>query len=143
MEGRCQCGKITFELPLPEPLWVHFCHCLECKHQSSSAFGISAIYPYFVLPQSEYLGCWTKYDAEEGDFHHFFCKNCGSRLVHTDGKTESFVKGGCIVGLTKEMLSKAAHIWTKRGVVDIPPAAEQYKEGYPKGYQPWGQISKS
>lgn len=69
--------------------------------------------------------------------HHYFCKTCGSRLIHTDGKNRCFVKAGCLEGLTKEMLDKAAHLWTKRAVVPIPPNAEQYEEVYPKGYCPW------
>lgn len=137
MEGRCQCGKISFQTPTSAPVWVHICHCLECRRQSGSAFGISAVFPVFTIPESEDLGCWTKHDPRGNDFHHYFCKVCGSRLLHTDGKTHCFVKAGCLDGLSRKMLDNAAHIFTKRAVVPIPDEAEQYEEVYPKGRKPW------
>jgi len=57
--------------------------------------------------------------------------------VHTDGKREAFVKGGALTGLTKSMLKKAAHIWTRSAVVDVPSDVEQYEEDYPEGREPW------
>lgn len=42
------------------------------------------------------------------------------------------MKGGCLEGLSRDMLKGAAHIWTKRAVVDIPEDAEKYEEGYPE-----------
>jgi len=138
MEARCQCGKVTLTLPLAEPLWVHICHCTECRLQSSSAFGISAVFPAFALPISnKYLACWTKVYESRNAFHHYFCGGCGTRLVHTDGKMEAFVKGGCIEGLTKDMLKKVTHIWTRSAIVDVPREAEQYEEDYPDGREPW------
>lgn len=42
----------------------------------------------------------------------YFCKACGTRLIHsTPGKEVVSVKGGCIEGLD---WSKAKHIWCKR-----------------------------
>jgi hypothetical protein len=49
MEGRCQCGAVRFTTPLAQPLKVFVCHCLECRRQSASAFGVSAIFPAFDL----------------------------------------------------------------------------------------------
>jgi len=47
-----------------------------------------------------------------------------------EGKTVS-VKGGCLEGLTKEMLKKAVHIWTKTALVEIPEGVEQFEEEPP------------
>ena len=52
MNASCQCGAIAFKTPLPKPLAVYICHCDECRRQSSSAFGCSAIFPSFPLPAS-------------------------------------------------------------------------------------------
>jgi len=42
MTGGCQCGGVRFELwDAPEAVYV--CHCIECRRQSGSAFGISLI----------------------------------------------------------------------------------------------------
>lgn len=37
------------------------------------------------------------------------------------------VKAGCLDGLTKEDYRKAAHIYTKNAVVDIPEGVEAYE----------------
>jgi len=52
MQASCQCGAIAFKTPLPKPLAVYICHCDECRRQSSSAFGCSAIFPAFPLPKA-------------------------------------------------------------------------------------------
>ena len=57
--------------------------------------------------------------------------------MHTDGAREAFVKGGCIEGLTKDMLKKAVHIWTRSAIVDVPGDTEQYEQGYPNEEVPW------
>lgn len=43
------------------------------------------------------------------------------------------VKAGCLDGLSKTMMRKAIHIWTKSAVVDIPEGVEQYEEEPPGG----------
>jgi hypothetical protein len=59
MNVACQCGNITFTTPLPQPLAVYICHCDECRRQSSSAFGCSAIFPKFSLPNAGLLSCYS------------------------------------------------------------------------------------
>ncbi|KIY04089.1 uncharacterized protein Z520_00781 [Fonsecaea multimorphosa CBS 102226] len=49
MEGRCQCGSVRFRTPQEKPIKWYICHCHECRRQSASAFGISAIFPHFDL----------------------------------------------------------------------------------------------
>lgn len=136
MDGSCQCGAIRFTTPTSEPLGVYCCHCLECRHQSSSAFGISVVFPAFSLPASveDNLGRWERRTAAGKALRAYFCKVCGSRIMHaTDGGDQVFVKGGCLLGLGKGELdlSKASHIWTKRAIVPIPPGAEQHEEEPP------------
>ncbi|KAB5584812.1 Mss4-like protein [Coniochaeta sp. 2T2.1] len=115
MEARCQCGAVTFKTPLEKPLALYICHCLECRRQTSSAFGTSAIFPRFQLPETSVLSCYT-----------YFCKSCGTRLLHTTpGKNVVSVKGGCIEGLDWR---KAIHIWTKSAMVPIPEGSESYEE---------------
>jgi len=56
----------------------------------------------------------------------FFCKNCGTRLIHSSpGQKVLSVKGGCIEGLD---WSQAKHIWCKRAMVPIPEGAEKEEE---------------
>jgi hypothetical protein len=54
--------------------------------------------------------------------------------MSTDAETEfdtnlgSSVKGGCLDGLTKEMVQDAVHIWTKRAIVPIPEGKKSFAE---------------
>ena len=41
-EGGCAPGTVRYRLS-SEPLFVHCCHCLNCKRQASSAFVINLL----------------------------------------------------------------------------------------------------
>lgn len=145
MQGRCQCGKIKFTTPTEKPLKIYACHCTECRHQSSSAHGISAIFPYFELPESvsEFVGSYTRPTSTGSHMECLFCKNCGARILHRDHKTMPApaekagtpatvsVKAGCLEDLNKEMMREAFHIWTQHAVVDIPEGVEQWEQEPP------------
>ena len=141
MEGRCQCSQIRFTTPLAKPIALYICHCTECRHQSSSAFGMTALFPAFDIPEP-YLGAIAVYSrptSKGGRSDGYFCTKCGSRLVHhlvsNDGVPTSAlsVRIGCLEGVTKEMTQSAVHIWTKSAIVNIPGDAEAYEEGPPGG----------
>jgi len=126
MNASCQCGAVTFKTPLPQPLALFICHCDECKRQSSSAFGASAIFPRFPLPASELLSCYSRQTSTGQRLDCFFCKNCGTRIVHaTPNKSVVSVKAGCLAELD---WGKAKHIWVKRAMVPIPEGAEKNEE---------------
>ncbi|KAL3958966.1 hypothetical protein ACCO45_007128 [Purpureocillium lilacinum] len=100
MDARCQCGSVAFKTPLPEPLALYICHCAECRRQTSSAFGTSAIFPRFKLPDSDLLSCYARPTPSGQTLYCYFCRNCGTRLFHTTpAKNVVSVKGGCIEGL--------------------------------------------
>ncbi len=129
-EGGCQCGSVRYECP-NQPLELYVCHCLECRHQSASAFGISYIVARdnFQLTRGRgSLKSWTR-GADSGQkVECVFCAECGSRLWHQySGTSETLsIKGG---SLDKTVdISNAVHIWTIRklsGVV-IPENAKQF-----------------
>lgn len=146
MKGRCQCSKIEFTTPTDKPLALYACHCTECQHQSSSAHGITAIFPYFELPKSvaDLVATYTRTTLKGRQMECVFCKNCGARIFHRfrdlmpaqgekPGPTATTnVKGGCLVGLDKEMMKGAVHIWTQHAIVDIPEGAERYEREPPQ-----------
>ena len=146
MKGRCQCSKIEFDTPTDKPLALYACHCTECQHQSSSAHGITAIFPYFELSESvaDLVGTYTRTTLKGRQMDCVFCKNCGARLFHRfqdlmpapgekPGPTATTnVKGGCLMGLTKEMMKDAVHIWTQHAIVDIPEGAVSYEREPPQ-----------
>ncbi|KAK4140747.1 uncharacterized protein C8A04DRAFT_31723 [Dichotomopilus funicola] len=135
MEVRCQCGTVRFTTPTPAPLAVYHCHCTECRKQSSSAYGTSAIFPAAGLfPLSAELaaalGVWTRPTDRGGEMDCYFCKSCGGRVVHRirepDGTERDVVsvKGGLVEGLRWE---GAAHIFTRSAVVEIPEGVERWE----------------
>jgi hypothetical protein len=98
MLAYCQCRFIGFETPAPQPKELFICHCTECRHQSSSAFGISAIFSRAsfessVMPsmkmriESGDIKVYERPTATNRTMQCFFCGRCGSRLVHL-GKGE-------------------------------------------------------
>ncbi|KAF2835158.1 hypothetical protein M501DRAFT_942603 [Patellaria atrata CBS 101060] len=126
MEVSCQCGACHFTTPTAEPLNLYHCHCVECRKQSASAFGTSAIFERFDLPSDQPISCWTRPTDSGNILDCFFCSVCGVRLVHArKGGTKMSVKGGCIEGLDWK---KAKHIWTCRAVVDVPAEAQQWEK---------------
>jgi hypothetical protein len=127
LTGRCQCGGAAYEIA-GAPLEVYVCHCLECRRQSASAFGISVIVRAadFTMSRGN-LKVWTRAAERGGTLDCTFCADCGSRLFHaTPGEDVVSVKGGSLD--VPPDLSGATHIWTCRklsGVV-IPPGAPTF-----------------
>jgi hypothetical protein len=138
MEVACQCNTVRFTTPAPEPLAVYVCHCTECRAQSASAFGTSAIFPaagLFPLPAelASKLQMWTRPTDKGGTMDCYFCRVCGVRVMHrirepdgTERDTVS-IKGGVVKGLSWK---GAAHIFTRSAVVDVPYGVERW-EGAP------------
>ena len=133
--GGCQCGGVRYEISSP-PAALYVCHCRECRKQSSSAFGISAIFrrPDFRLTRGA-VRSWTR-DADSGrQVKCNFCPDCGSRIWHEDGEALEptvSVKGG---SLDRPIdLTHAMHIWVSRklpGVV-VPAGAKSFPEEPPE-----------
>ncbi|SPQ17962.1 134d2a85-ec49-4053-97a2-ccc5e1d1fc70 [Thermothielavioides terrestris] len=83
MNATCQCGSVSFKTPTPKPLALYICHCQDCQRQTSSAFGTSAIFPRFPLPDAELLSCYKRPTSTGETLYCYFCKQCGTRLIHT------------------------------------------------------------
>jgi hypothetical protein len=83
-------------------------------------------------PAAENLSVYSRVTFRNARLDCYFCKNCGSRLVHrTDGEKTLSLKGGCLVGLTKEMMTGVSHIWCKSAVVEIPEGVDRWEEEPP------------
>ena len=133
MTGGCQCGAVRYEIT-GAPLELYVCHCVDCRKQSASAFGMSMMVSVedFRLTQGE-VKRWTRPTDSGNRLNCYFCGNCGSRLWHQgDTNTTSVtVKPGSLdVPID---FSNAVHIWTKRKIpgFDIPEGAVQF-EGEPE-----------
>ncbi|KAM7202981.1 putative glutathione-dependent formaldehyde-activating enzyme protein [Naviculisporaceae sp. PSN 640] len=153
---RCQCASIF--VPLTDPpsenhIPLYICHCTQCRLQSSSLFGTSAIFPARVIfPLSDalksQLSVWTRPTKQGRSMDCYFCKTCGTRVMHrireADGVERETVtlKGGCVVLGSEEEIkegvsrvldfSRATHLYAGQAVVDLAmwPGARTY-EGSP------------
>ena len=138
MDVRCQCGTVQFKTPTDKPKALYHCHCLECRKQSGSAFGTSAIFTtegLVPIPEDleELLGSYTYRAEESGNLKEcLFCKKCGVRVMHLSrDDTGSLrgnvsIKGGLVNGLD---WTGGVHIFTRTAVVPIPQGAEQFEAG--------------
>ncbi len=125
--GGCQCGAVRYRIS-GDPVEIYVCHCLECRHQSASAFGISVIVRAADLSlERGATRVWSRPTDTGRVLDCTFCPACGSRLWHASpGEDVVSVKGGSLDDPPD--LTRAMHIWTARklaGVV-IPDTAVQY-----------------
>jgi hypothetical protein len=111
------------------PLDLYVCHCLECRKQSASAFGISLTVRRAGLRVIQgQTKSWTRPTDSGGRRKCIFCTECGSRLWHeAEPPTEMLaLKGG---SLDRPLdLRDAIHLWTTRklpGVI-IPEGVVQF-----------------
>jgi hypothetical protein len=135
MDVSCQCGSVKFKTPATKPLALYHCHCTECRKQSASAFGTSAIFtasPLFPLSSElqQKLNFYTRPTKSGGEMNCYFCPTCGVRVIHrgrkADGSEKEMIsiKGGCIDGLD---WSGAQHIYTRSAVVPIPADSRRWE----------------
>jgi hypothetical protein len=129
MKVVCQCGLSTFQLATP-PKKLFVCHCLSCRAQSSSAFGLSLLYAVDGLPDLPMtLKRWDRATDSGNTIACYFCEKCGSRLAHVNTRGYVAVKGGVYEGMEKLEWEKATHVFTRTKLawVVIPDTAEQYE----------------
>lgn len=127
MNASCACGAVRFVTPTDKPLGLYHCHCLDCRKQSSSAFGTSALFPFFRIDDNPNVSFFTRTCDSGRRQNCYFCSRCGSRLLHAhiiegggDPKVVA-VKGGLLEGLNWK---EAKHIFTRSAVVPIPDGVE-------------------
>jgi hypothetical protein len=133
LTGGCQCGAVRYECD-GEPRALYVCHCLECRHQSASAFGMSLEMPAGTMRVTQGTPrFWTRLANSGRRMRCAFCPDCGSRLWHEpESGAYLTIKAGSLDEPVD--IAQAIHIWTSRklpGTV-IPPGAAQYPEEPPE-----------
>jgi len=128
MNGRCACGAVAFTTPTATPLKFYHCHCIDCRRQSASAFGTSAIFPFFSVADDPNVSYFSRTCDSGRKQNCYFCNKCGSRILHAhivdDGNPKVVaVKGGLLDGLD---WTNAKHIFTRSAVVPIPSGVEEW-----------------
>ena len=126
--GGCQCGALRYE-SAGEPLALYACHCLECRKQSASAFGMSLQVPSAGLRVTKgHPKFWTRAADSGRKVKCAFCPHCGSRVWHQREEPAETVtiKAGSLDEPVD--FSTAIHIWTSRKLpgLTIPSGALQF-----------------
>jgi len=141
MNGSCACGSVTFTTPTDTPLNLFHCHCIACRKQSSSAFGTSAIFPFFRVDDNPSVSYFSRTCDSGRKQNCYFCNKCGSRILHAhvfEGRDPEVVavKGGLLEGLNWE---GGKHIFCRSAVVPIPEGVERW-EGEPDFSKPAPKV---
>ncbi|ERT01076.1 uncharacterized protein SPSK_08041 [Sporothrix schenckii 1099-18] len=140
----CECGTVRLRTPSTTPMGIAHCHCTNCRHQSGSAFGTSVYFPptlgFYPLDPSllEEQGGPVSHFSHPTDsgntLHCFFCRRCGSRLIHgatlPDGSIRErvSVKGGAIEDPDKLLdWAHAKHVFVRSAVMPLSPTWETYE----------------
>ncbi|KAF2004133.1 hypothetical protein P154DRAFT_459885, partial [Amniculicola lignicola CBS 123094] len=130
MQASCACGTVKFTTPTPQPLELFHCHCIDCRKQTGSAFGTSAIFPFFSIDTDPNVSFFSRGADSGRRMNCYFCSKCGTRLLNAtivengNPKTVS-VKGGLLEGLKWE---GAQHLFCSRAVVPIPEGVVRWDE---------------
>lgn len=128
MNGECACGAVRFTTPTEKPLMLFHCHCTHCQKQSASAFGTSAIFPFFRVDNNPAVKFFIR-DCDSGRRQYcYFCSKCGSRILGAQVIDKGHpkyvvVKGGLLEGLD---WSGGKHIYCRSAVVPIPQGVETW-----------------
>ena len=126
--GGCQCGALRYE-SAGEPIALYVCHCLECRKQSASAFGMSLQVPRAGFRVTHgHAKFWARPADSGRRVKCAFCSHCGSRVWHEGEEPADTLtlKAGSLDQPVD--FSTAIHIWTSRklpGMV-IPADAQQF-----------------
>ncbi len=124
--GGCQCGRVRYRLTAP-PLTFYACHCTECQHQSSSAFGLSMRVPADALTIRGTTATTGRADPASPKVEGVFCPSCGSRIIHRRpgasrprvGETVT-IKAGTLDDTT--WLVPVGHLWVRSAMQGFRPA---------------------
>jgi hypothetical protein len=126
--GRCECGSVIYDLAAP-PLFVHTCHCLDCKRKSGSMFAMTTIVlERDFTPLSGEIDIVT---PKSGRIERV-CAKCRQYLLRTSASRPKTALLNTRTLDDSRCLTVGAHIWAKRKhpSLIIPPNEPQFDEDY-------------
>ena len=115
VEGRCHCGRITYEAEV-DPAAVVVCHCTDCQTLSGSAFRTAALTrPGGFRLLSGHPKTYVKVADSGTRRAQAFCPECGSPIYAAseggpEPKVYSLRLGTCA---QRAELKPVAHIWCR------------------------------
>jgi len=112
LTGACQCRAVAYRLH-GAPLTLYCCHCTECQHQSSSAFGMSSLVCRDDLEVDwSALQVWSRATDSGNRLNCHFCPGCGGRLFHVSATEPQIVSVKAGSFDDRSWLRPVGHIWT-------------------------------
>ena len=116
LSGRCLCGYVRYEYA-GEVGDANYCHCLDCRRTTGSAFniGVRAHAKALHVVSGRVKG-YTKTADSGNEITREFCPECGSPLFTRSPAHPEFVfiKAGSLDD--PEMVRPTHQIWTGRAV---------------------------
>ena len=95
MKGSCLCGNVAYVL-LGDILGINYCHCVQCRKASGTAFATSAAVRqknFQVVKGHEHL---TGYESSPGK-KRYFCGCCGSPIYsRREGASTIYIRVGTL-----------------------------------------------
>jgi len=76
--GGCHCGRVTFEIEIPNEVTVHSCNCSICR-QSGYLHVIVSADRFLLLTGEDKL---VEYRFHTGVARHLFCGVCGIKSFY-------------------------------------------------------------
>ncbi len=127
MQGRCNCGAVTFSISEPLP-GLYQCHCSLCQKQSGTASNAGTLVKSDAFAWSagvEHIKKWQKATG----FSSHFCGECGSPVPNAF-KDYMWVPAGLISDADARVV---AHLCVDdKPAWDTPQAAERSYPGMPE-----------
>lgn len=138
--GHCGCGSLNYHLIAP-PLFVHACHCLQCKRKSCSSFKLTCI---IIESEIKAEGDLNEVKVSPRSTNHC-CYNCAEPIY----TTSSAFPGTALLqtNTLKDLrhLEIGAHIWVKRkdSWLFLPQELPLFEEGYEReSVWPAGSLNR-
>lgn len=93
--GSCHCGRVRFEIEIPDKIIVHRCNCSIC--QKSGYLHLIVTADRFLLLEGE--DSLVEYQFNTGVARHLFCGTCGIKSFYVPrSHPDSFsVNLNCVV----------------------------------------------
>ncbi|SFI77402.1 GFA family protein [Celeribacter neptunius] len=124
--GRCECGKVAFELPKVRDS-VTVCHCSQCRRSSGHLWASThAPFNSLTFTRDEGLTWYASSDfAKRG-----FCRTCGSSLFYRMNDEDGIgIAAGCLDDTTGLHIGKHIFVEDKGAYYERPtdaPAIEKW-----------------
>lgn len=132
LTGGCACGAVRYRLT-SAPMFVHCCHCRDCRRQTGSAFVINALIETDRVAMLAGAPEPVAMPTDSGHPHDIYrCPACGTALWSDYGRRKvlRFVRVGTLD--RPAALPPDVHIYTRSKLpwVALPEGAPAFEAYY-------------